>query len=80
MWFSPPWAALVWSWEPTVSPISSCSMWIDSMVSSCLLRICPFRAYRALSKPTVKEELEPMPQRAGRSASWWISRPRSMPT
>ena len=42
---------------------------LASLASSRLLVILLLRADRALSSPTVKELLEPSPERAGRSAS-----------
>jgi hypothetical protein len=32
-----------------------------------------------VQQPDTDEELEPIPLRAGRSPSWWISTPRSKP-
>ena len=78
MVFMPPWAANTWSWEPTVSFRTSCSMWMPSAASCCLLTTSPRSACRACSRPTVNDELDPMPLRAGRSPSWWISTPRVM--
>ncbi len=75
MRLKPPKAAATWSWLPTLSPITFCSMWMASRASCSLLTMLPFSAASACTRPTVKEELEPRPERAGRSPSWWISRP-----
>ena len=66
---NPPNAAATWSWQPTDSPIMSRSTWMASRANCMLLGMRPLNTCRALSRPTVNEELEPMPERAGRSAS-----------
>ena len=53
----------------------SCSMWMASRASWSFDTYEPFIAASACTRPTVKDELEPRPERAGRSPSWWISRP-----
>ena len=44
--------------------------------ANCILSVIfPFNAYNVFSRPTVNDELDPSPDLAGRSASWWISKP-----
>jgi len=50
-----------WSCDPTGSPIISCSTWIASKARRLLVTTSPFKAYKALSKPTVNDELDPIP-------------------
>ena len=75
--FKPPCAAAAWSWEPTFSRRTSCSMRIASAASHSELTRLPCSAVRECKSPTTKDELEPKPERAGRSASQCISSPRS---
>ena len=72
---SPPIAAQIWSWLPTLSLITCCSSRMASLASSSGEVILPRRAFSAFSSPTVNEEEEPSPERAGRSPMCWTSMP-----
>jgi hypothetical protein len=65
----PPYAAIIWSWTPTDSPIIFCSTLIAPVASSNEFFVIPLYAYKAFKSPTVNEEDDPMPLRAGRSPS-----------